>query len=135
MKTYKDLLNLIENEPSKDLFNKIILRIKKEEKIFIIKKRLLIVSAVLFLSSVAFIFSAITTHTEFIKSGFFDFFSLMFSDFNTIIAYWQNFSMSLLESLPVVSVIIFLFTLIIFISSLKAFSKDIKIFFVYKHAN
>ena len=135
MKTYKDLLNLVQNEPSKDLFSKVIIKINKQERLLLIKRKLFVVSFVSFFSSIAFIFSAITTHAEFIKTGFFDFLSLMFSDFNIITAYWQNFSMSLLESLPIMSVIIFLFTTIIFIFSLKAFSKDVKIFFVYKHAN
>ncbi len=64
-----------------------------------------LVSVVLFVSS--------TVHTvgQFGSSGFSSYFSLIFSDAKTIMTLWKDFGLLLVESIPVLSIALFLATL------------------------
>lgn len=136
MKTYKEFFKVSQVEPEQNLFERIVSRIKLEEKFVYVKSKLIFFSCGVVASLVAFILSAISTHTEIIKSGFSNFFSLIFSDFQVVMANWQSFGISLIETLPIVNVVILLVTASIFILLLKVFSKSLKILVLYnKNAN
>ena len=119
-------------EPSGDLLAKIIARIGEERKAARIKWRLVLFSAVTVCSAVAFVPLFQMLRTGFIESGFLQFFSLLFSDFEIVAAYWQNFSLSLLETLPVFSLMVFLAVVLVFLESLKLLIKNLKIF-LFRH--
>jgi hypothetical protein len=51
----------------------------------------------------------------------------MFSDFSSVAAYWQSFAMILLETLPAISLALFLAIILVFLQSIKSLTKDIKI--------
>ena len=59
------------------------------------------------------------------QPGFINFFSLMFSDFSSVVTYWQSFAMILLETLPALSLALFLavfiYCLEVFIALLQAY--------------
>lgn len=116
-------------EPPKGLFNKIMARIQEERRLLTIKRQLVIFSLGVAGSAIAFIPAFKMLQTGLYESGFLQFFSLIFSDFGTVISYWQNFVMSLLETLPIINLAILLTIIFVFMGSLKFLVKDIKIIF------
>ena len=111
--------------PPKDLLQKIMKRIHKEERLLVLR-RIFIFSATLIASLVAFVPSLKTLAANFSQSGFFNFFSLIFSDFSSVAKYWQSFGMILLESLPAISLAVFLAVLLALLESAILLTKNIK---------
>jgi len=114
-------------DPSPQLYLKIINRLHKEEKILAIKK--IIFFSTTFILSVAGMFFTVKSLIQNLQtSGFIYYISLLFSDFSIIKAYWQNFLLALLETLPALSITLCLTILLIFMQSIKLLSKNIKIY-------
>jgi hypothetical protein len=63
--------------------------------------------------------------TDLARSGFYEYFSLIFSDTGSIVSYWKEFTFSLAESLPVASIASTLLLLFVFFLSLKYLTKQI----------
>jgi hypothetical protein len=59
------------------------------------------------------------------RSGFYEYFSLLFSDTGSIISYWKEFTFSIAESLPIISIISVLSLLFVCFLSLKYLIKQI----------
>jgi len=117
-------------EPPAGLLEKILFRIKKEQRFLAIRQGIiffvfLACSVVLFWPALIMLLSDIS------KSGFIYFFSLLFSDFSIVLTFWQSFIMTLLETLPAVSIAIFLAVVVIFLQSVKILAKDIKTIIKY----
>jgi ABC-type phosphate/phosphonate transport system permease subunit len=119
-------------EPPEGLFEKIVYCLREEQRFLNVKRRLVIFSIGLIGSVAAFIPVFKMVRTEFVESGFIQFFSLLFSDFGIVISYWQNFAMTLLETLPITSLILLLAVVLVFLESLKSLVKNIKIIFTSK---
>ncbi len=115
------------------ILERIMARIKAEQRLLTVKRRLTIFSIGLFGSAAAFIPVFKMAQLEISNSGFLQFFSLLFSDFGTVAAYWQSFTMLLLESLPAMSLAIFLAVIFIFFESLRFLARDIKFILTPKH--
>jgi len=113
-------------EPPAGLFDKIMCRIEREKKIFTLRRRIIIFSIGLIGSAIAFVPAFTYVRYGFVESGFYSFFSLIFSDTEVVITYWESFIQSLLETLPVVGLAALLTTVVIFLESLKLLTKDIK---------
>lgn len=118
-------MNITNLEPSPELFMKVMKRIRREERILLFKK-IAFLSTILVASLAAFVPAIKMLVQEAQTSGFVQFASLAFSDFATIKAYWQTFAMTILETLPVISLAFFLAVLLTFLQSVKALSKNIK---------
>ncbi|MCX6723991.1 MAG: hypothetical protein NT155_02315 [Candidatus Staskawiczbacteria bacterium] len=113
-------------EPPIGLLEKILKRIHREERILVIR-RVIIFSILLIGSLLGFIPSLRMLVSDFNQSGFSSFFSLVFSDFSLVSAYWKNFMIILLETLPAASLALFLAVLLIILESIKLIAKDVKI--------
>ena len=113
-------------EPPAGLLEKIIKRIHKEERLLVFRK-IALFSTTLIGSIIAFFPTFKMLMFDFNQSGFLNFFSLMFSDFSTVSTYWQSFVMILLESLPAVSLALFLAILLVFLQSVRSLTKNVKI--------
>lgn len=123
---YEKLFAKIEpNEPDPALLGKIIGCIQKE-RIASARRRIFIFAASAICSLIAFIPALWMVRAGLAESGFAYFFSLLFSDFEIVAAYWQNFTLSLLETLPVMSLLVFSATLLAFLESLKLLTKNIR---------
>jgi hypothetical protein len=118
-------MDTINSEPSPELFIKIMKRIRREER-FLAFKKIGALSTILALSLIAFIPAIKMLAQELESSGFIQFASLLFSDFEIVKSYWQSFSLTLLETLPALSLILCLVILLTFLQSVKALSKNIK---------
>ena len=110
------------------LFEKIMRRIGEEQR-FAAKRRLMFISlgAVISLAVLVPVFNL--TRTNLVESGFLQFLSLAFSDFGIIAVYWQNFAMSLLETVPAISLAMFFAVIFAFLGSLKLLARDLKIIY------
>ena len=113
-------------QPPQGLYEKVIQRIHKEQRILAIKNAV-IFSITLIGSAIAFVPAYNMLLADFTQSGFLEFFSLIFSDFSVVTAYWKNFTLVLLETLPAISLALFLAVLLVFLQSVRALTKDIKI--------
>lgn len=113
-------------EPPKELYKTIIKRIRKEERLLVLRRTILF-SGLLIASIFSIIPSAKILFSDFSQSGFLHFFSLMFSDFSVVTHYWQSFAMILLETLPAASLVLVLTILLVALQSAKSLVKNIKI--------
>jgi len=115
----------------KNLSEKIINRIEFVERRSA-KMRLVFFGALAVASVVAFIPALKYLINDLNNSGFYQYLSLVFSDSGIILASWKEFSLSLAESLPIFSTIIFLATIFIFLESIKLSIKNIKSHKIYE---
>jgi hypothetical protein len=109
------------------ILNRIMARFKAEQRLLTVKRRLVIFSIGFIGSAVAFVPVFKMVQLEISSSGFLQFFSLLFSDFGTVASYWQNFAMSLLETLPAFSLAVFLTVIFVLLESSKFLARDIKL--------
>ena len=112
--------------PPNGLLDKILLRIRKEERILAVWKTIFI-SVFILCSITGFVPALMLLLSDFSQSEFLDFFSLLFYDFNSVMTYWKSFTMILLETLPVASIVIFLAVILALLQSLKFLNRNIKI--------
>jgi hypothetical protein len=119
-------------EPPAGLFHKIMARIKEEHRLMSIRRRIFVFSSLSIISIVALIPTFNWTHQSFSQSGFFQFFSLIFTDTSVVLAYWKSFVLALTESFPIINTAVFLVVFAIFLSSLKSLAKNIKVVFSHK---
>ena len=129
-KDYEKLFSRLEPlKPPEELFGKIMERIHRQERLAALRKRLIIFSIGLAGSLAAFVPALRLMQQSLAESGFAQFFSLIFSDFGIVLTYWQNFALTLLESLPALSIAVFLVTIFVFLESLKFLVRDTKAIF------
>jgi len=124
----KKFFNKLQNlELPPGLFEKIVLAIKKEKE-FQKTKRLLF--SFLFLSIVsiaAMPFSFGMLMNQLKNSGIFYFVSATIGEFGTFVILWQDFTLAILESLPIVEIIFFTTNLIIFFFAVRFFLNQKKL--------
>ena len=113
-------------EPPADLLEKILLRVHRERRLFILK-RIIIFSITLAGSAVGFIPAVKMLLSDFNHSGFLQFSALVFSDFSTMAAHWNSFLLTLAQTLPVISLAMVSVALLIFLQSAVSLVKNIKI--------
>jgi len=80
------------------------------------------------MSLAVFIPSLLSLKQELAQSGFYAFFSLMFSDTEIVAVYWRNFAPSILEALPATSLIFLLTAACLFLQSVSGLLKNISFF-------
>lgn len=99
-------------QPKADLYDRIINRISQEERVNILKKRLILDFFGLVLSLTAFIPLTIKLFSDMAYSGLTQFLSLFFTDFSIVMANIGDYVLGLLESTPAVSLALVLTTLL-----------------------
>ena len=123
---FRKVLRAIEEKEfsiPKDLSSRIVFRIdQKARKTAIIKAFSMgLISLCSLVASVPLIYNAINAFTQ---SGFYNYLSIIFSDSDIAITYWREISLTIAESIPVISVVSLLVILAVFIwSTLKATSE------------
>jgi len=126
-KNYQELFSrLAAPQMPPELLEKILNRLTKQQKLAA-KRRLFVFSFSLLGSLIALIPAWQFVWSGFAESGFWQFFSLLFSDAAVVLTYWQNYALSLLETFPASRLIIFLAVVFVFLQSLKLFTNNIKI--------
>jgi len=124
---YHNLFSHLEAvEPPKGLMDHIMIRIEKEEHSLKIKVRFVLsfLSAMVTAYYVIPLFNGL--HEAAVQSGFLGFVSLMFSDLGSVMQYWGEYSMSLVESVPYMELMSLLGVVFILLFALKYLVHDIK---------
>jgi hypothetical protein len=94
-------------QPPQDLKRNIVLGIAKEE-LHRAKVYFAVALTALPASLVAVFLSGRYLANSFYESGFYDYFSLLFSGDNAILVYWKELTYSLVETMPIAGAIVFL---------------------------
>ena len=126
--------NLDVFEPEPGLYEKILQKIEIK-RMLVSRHRFFVFLILLILSLVAVVPVVKMLISDFSSSGFIQFFSLMFSDSSIILSHWKTFVLTLLESLPIVSTVLFLILLFIALESIRSMSRDIKFLSLNNQAN
>jgi len=108
-------------EPPAGLFDRIILAIKREQELQHTKRLLFGFLALLVISFGAAPFSWTLLANQVESSGIFYFITTAISDFGTFLAFWQNFSLAILESLPVIGIVVFTINMALTLFTLRLF--------------
>ncbi|GEM_PF-432281 len=119
-KYYKNQLTTIElPDPPPYLFSRIMNRIQAEKQRLALRRRFIVFSIILAASVMVLVPVLKMVHQNLVESGFIQFLSLLFSDSAVVVTYWQSFVLTLLESLPAMSLIALLAVIFIFLESVK----------------
>lgn len=121
-KDYEELFTHLEpKEPPVGLFDRIILAIKQERELRHTKRLLFGFLSLLIVSFIATPLSGAMLVKQVGSSGISYFISIAISDLETFFTLWQDFSLAILESLPIGSMIVFLFSLAVSVFTLRLF--------------
>ncbi len=121
-KDYEKLFtNLEPKEPPVGLFDRIILAIKREQELRHTKRLLFGFLSLLLVSLVATPLSGTMLVNQVESSGISYFISTAISDLGTFFALWQDFSLAIIESLPIRSIMVFLLSLAVSVFTLRLF--------------
>lgn len=121
-KDYEKLFtNLTSLEPPIGLFDRIILAIKREQELQNTKRLVLGFLVLLIVSLTTTPFSWVLVVGQMQDSGVVQFIQIALSDIGTFFASWQEFSLAIAESLPVMSIAIFTINMILAVFTLRLF--------------
>ncbi len=130
LKDYEKLFTHIDyKEPPSGLLDKIILHIYSERRRQVLRTRIVLFGTLSFVAIAALVPAWQGLQSGISQSGFLQFISLIFSDSAVVITYWQNFALSLLESLPALEAAAVLGAIFAFLFSLKFLIRDINAMF------
>jgi len=90
-------------KPSIDLYYRILAAIQREKNLAKIKRNLILSGLFLFASGLSLIFLGREFYLESIKSGWFSFAGLIFVDNNAVMLNFIDFILSVIESLPAIT--------------------------------
>jgi hypothetical protein len=125
-KDYQNLFSYLKLLEAPDyLADNIILKMRIRQRVAT-NRRICFFSISTAFSIIALFFGFRSMQVNLINSGFWNFFSLIFSDFKIVVAYGWNFVLTLLETLPVVNLIILFVIVFLFLESIKFLAKNIK---------
>lgn len=110
----------------KILFEKIMIAIGAEKNKIAIKRKIVVFSVILVASFVGLVPAGKAVFSGFVNSGFTQLFSLIFSDTLAVMNLWQNFALSLLETLPIDGILITGVLVFLFFGSLKFLFNNLK---------
>jgi hypothetical protein len=131
-KDNKKFFNRFQNlEPPPELFDRIILAIKREQEL---KKTKRLLFGFLFLFVVSLVATPLSWRmlvSQAKNSGILYFISTAVYDFRIFLNFWKEFSLAILESLPIVEIIFFATNLIIFLFTIHLFLSRKRLFLAY----
>ncbi len=122
--SYQKLFSrLAEPDVPADLSARIIARIESRGRL---AARFRVVLCALGSIGSAFFFASafFSVQQSFADSGFGQFFSLMFTDFEVVAMYWKNFLLTLAEAVPTTGLIVFLGSFLVLISLIKLLARE-----------
>jgi len=126
------MINIIKIEPPRGLYGKIVSGIhEKRVRMAKLKCAFFTVGALTSLVAVVLTFDYVLQ--GFSSSGFNNYFSLLFSDAGTVLVYWKEFLLSLIESFPLADFTAFLLMTFLLLGSIRLIIRNILVFNKSKH--
>ena len=123
---------LSEKEVPDGLFGRVMEKIQREQRLINLKRKMVFFAFCLVISIGIFIPVLRAVYSGFVDSGFIALFFLLFSDAGTVMTYWQNYALSLLETLPVTRLILFFATILALMELLRLAVRNVKNIFMLK---
>ena len=121
-KDYEKLFTHLEPpEPPAGLFNRIIFAIRREQELHNTKRLVFGFFALLAISLTAAPFSWGLFSGQMVESGVLQFMSIAINDLGTFFALWQDFSLAIAESFPVMGTTIFIINMILVVFTIRLF--------------
>lgn len=117
---HKIFKSVTELDPAENLCGRILAMVEAEEN-RIIKRKMIISRFGLGLSAVAFLTAVFPFGQIIAQSEFWNIVSLIFSDMQVVAQNWQDFSYSLLETFPTVSMVVVLAPIMMLMFSFSAY--------------
>ncbi len=108
-------------EPPAGLFDRIIIAIKQEQELQHTKRLVFVFVSLLLVSLITIPFSWSLLIDQLESSGVLYFVSTAVSDFGTFFSLWQDFSLAILESLPITGIIAFTISIGLALFTLRLF--------------
>ncbi len=108
-------------EPPAGLFDRIIMAIKREQELRHTRRLVFGFFSLLIVSLAAIPFSWTMLSDQIESSGISYFVSTAVNDFGTSLALWQDFGLAILESLPIMAMIVFALSLGLAVFTLRLF--------------
>lgn len=118
-------------EPSAGFFDRIICAIKNEQEFRHTKRLFFAFLMLLIISCAAAPFSSLMFISQIKDSGILHFLSMIVSDFALIISSWKIFGLALLESLPIIGIIIFVLNIALALFTIRLFLHKKQFLFKY----
>jgi len=112
-----------------DLFKKVMLRLAAEQRLSVIRQRFAWAVVLLVVVLVAAIPVWRSFQLDVSQSGFIQYLSLAYYDYQMVLAYWQDFSLTLLESIPIVSTVELLSVVFLIIAITRSLARYSKVLF------
>ena len=106
-------------DPPAGLFDRIVSAIQREQELQRKRRLSLAVISLLVFSFGAAPFSWIFLDGQLASSGFLYFLQVGFSDFTVLSSVWSDFSLALIESLPILAVLVFLVNALLVVFTLR----------------
>jgi len=129
---YQKLFNNLNSpEMPRGIFDKIISAIYHEQELRQTKKFLFSFLSLLIVSIFAIPFSAITLINQISNSGISYLISAAFSDLATFFNFWQNFTLAIIESLPITGLLAFTISLVLALFTFRLFLHKKRLLFGY----
>lgn len=127
--SYERLFSLVDHrEPPGGLLNEVMTQIEAHDR-RAARIRSALSGALFVAALVALVPAWHVLSTELAQSGFIQFVSLLFSDAGVLLAFWQDFVISLAESFPVVGAAAVCGSVFVLLFSVRAFVRDIGVAF------
>ncbi len=121
-KDYEKLFSRLETpEPPTGIFDRILLAIKREQELNNAKRLVFGFLALLVISLTTLPFSWSFLSGQIKESGVFQFINVGLSDVRLLFASWQEFILAIAESLPIVSIAIFVLNMILALFTVRLF--------------
>lgn len=114
--------NLSEKNPPSYLEGAILRKIELERSKQV-KKKLFLSYVGSVISIIAVFYTVLSSGVSFIKSDFWNIFSLFFSDMTIVAQYWKDFVLSLLETFPLAHTIVMIVPIFTLLLSLNLYMK------------
>ncbi|MEI7451888.1 MAG: hypothetical protein WCK37_01645 [Candidatus Falkowbacteria bacterium] len=106
------------------LLDRVLNRVHYEIDIMGVKKRIVLFSVITLALAGVFVVALKSLNGQLAVSGFFYFSALLFSDSKVVMSYWQSFSLALIQSLPVFTLLWTLSILFALLKSLQSLLKN-----------
>ncbi len=105
--------------PADDLLTRVLARLDMEIKLRAVRRRLAVFGLAFFAALVVLVPAMLSLADNLNSSGFIQYSSLLFYDWQSVLSMWQSFGYSLLESLPIFSLVIVLAAILALLESTK----------------
>ena len=124
-------------DPPTELLAKVMQAVKRQQQLARVRRNLAYCGAFFIISIVAVFPALLVLQQQAEKSGFWQYLTLIFLDFSVTVAHWPDYSLALLESLPVINLALSLTLILVTLVLLRVVVRNFQLLskLTYKYSN